>query len=258
MSSAVRFIAALLAPLAPLALAGALLAVPADEARADSGHPGGRYALHCAAGKDGDLAAVVHLLGSAHGIDVNARNGSDSYSCGGGWGGSGWDYTPLHSAAYYGRATIAATLIAAGAYVNAKNHFGETPLHKAAKYGHASVVSLLLSAGANVNAKGEMKNVKGNGGWTPLHVAAIYGHATIAAALIEAGAYVNATTDSGKTPLHWAALKGSAAAAAALIAAGAYVNATTNSGKTPLDLAHEKKEWDVAVVLEKHGARRAE
>ena len=118
----------------------AVLAMPADEARADDGHPGGGYPLHQAAGEDGDLAMVVHLLGNAHRIDVNAKN-DDSGD------------TPLHNAAYYGRVTIVATLIAAGADVKARNMFGAKPLHWAAKYGHASVAPLLLAAGADVNAK---------------------------------------------------------------------------------------------------------
>ena len=145
-----------LALLAPLALVAALLAIPADEARADSGHPG-LFPLHCAAGIDGNLAVVVHLLGSAHGvlsfpIPVNTRDFSGSYSCGGG-SQFGRRHTPLHYAVYYGRATIAATLIGAGANVNATSNAGDTPLHRAAGRGHASIVSLLLAAGANVNAE---------------------------------------------------------------------------------------------------------
>ena len=39
----------------------ALLAVPADDARADSGHPGGSLPPHQAAGADGGLAAGAHV-----------------------------------------------------------------------------------------------------------------------------------------------------------------------------------------------------
>ena len=148
--------------LAPLALAAAaLLAIPADEARADSGHPG-YYPLHCAAGIDGDLAAVIHLLGRAHRIDVNAGD-LVNYSCGGG-GQFGRRHTPLHWAARYGHADIAATLIAAGADLEAKSHFGgglQTPLHWAAEYGHADIAAALIAAGAEVNPKA-------NDGHTPL------------------------------------------------------------------------------------------
>ena len=110
---ALSLFAAGFAGLAALLFA-ALLAMPADEARADDGHPGSNHALHRAAGRDGDLAVVVHLLGSAHGWDVNAR---DSHR-----------RTPLHYAASNNRAAIAAELIAAGADVNAKDFQGYTPL----------------------------------------------------------------------------------------------------------------------------------
>ena len=205
--------------LAPLALAAAaLLAIPADEARADSGHPGGNFPLHCAAGIDGDLAVVVHLLGSGHGIDVNARNPSEThYPCSRFYR-YGQRDTPLHEAAIYGRATIAATLIAAGADVNAKNDHGWTPLQVAAR----SVVSVLLAAGADVNARD-------NVGLTPLHRAAQAGFATIAATLIAAGAEVNAKNDHGWTPLRgtWDDFRnefyfGLAAVASVLIAAGGH------------------------------------
>ena len=153
--------------LAPLALVAALLAIPVDEARADSGHPGGSYPLHCVAGQAGDLSAVVHLLGSAHEINVNARDGGYSYSCGGGFAHSGESRrTPLHWAARYGRATIAATLIAAGANVNAKNNSSYTPLHETwhaqgnrfrplgtfygiEQGGGAAVASVLIAAGGH-------------------------------------------------------------------------------------------------------------
>ena len=203
----------LLALLAPLALAAALLAIPADETRADSGHPGD-FPLHCAAGIDGDLAAVVHLLGSAHRINVNARDISSSfYSCGGGRQYGDRYYTPLHWAAHYGRAAIAATLIAAGAEVNAKENVDRTPLHEAARNVHAAVVATLIAAGAEVNAKDHI-------GWTPLHLAARNGHAAVVATLI---------------------------------AAGAEVNATNNLGGTPLDIARQAKEWDVVALLELSG-----
>ena len=193
-----------------------LLAIPADETRADSGHPGGSYPLHRAAGYNSDLVAVIHLLGGAHGIDVNAKAANGD--------------TPLHSAVRHGRATIAATLIEAGAEVNAKDDDGWTPLHQAAYRGYVPVVSVLLAAGADVN-------VKTNRGDTPLHRAAHNGHAAIVAALIAAGADLGAKDNSGWTPLHRAASHGHAAIAAALIAAGAEVNAKSDLGETPLHRA---------------------
>ena len=216
-----RLASFLLALLAPLALVAALLAIPVDEARADSEHPGGIYSLHCAAGIRGDLAAVVHLLGAHRGmyIRVDAKDGRN-YSCGyrsgSLWHRTGRRRTPLHRAAEYGRAAIAATLIAAGANVNAEDDDDSKPLHMA---GNASVASVLIAAGANVNAKNDA-------GWTPLHSAASRGNASVVSLLLAAGAEVNAKNDAGDTPLRrfhrnfrWSIR---AAVASALIAAGGH------------------------------------
>ena len=184
----------------------ALLAIPADEARADSGHPGGGYPLHRAAGESGDLATVVHLLGNAHGVDVDTTT-TDNVQ------------TPLHHAAIYARAAIAATLIVAGAGVNAKDDYGDTPLHQAAG-GHyttdgdyASVVSVLIAAGADLEVKDN------SGGDTPLHEAASGGRVSVVSLLLAAGAEVNATNSYGNTPLRRGA--GNASVVSLLLAAGA-------------------------------------
>ena len=219
---------------APLAMAALFLATPADEARAHDGHPGGSYPLHQAAGLDGDLAVVIHLLGSAHRADVNAKDGRG--------------YTPLHEAASWRRTTIAATLIAAGAEVNAKDNDGDTPLHGTIfGFSDGSVVSLLLAAGAYVNAKN-------NSGYTPLHLAAIDKNASAVLALIAAGAEVNATNIYGWTPLHYIAGRDHASIVSVLLAAGAEVNATTNHGDTPLHLAAEQGQASVVPALVAAGA----
>ena len=186
------FPAVLLALFAPLALAFALVVVPADEARAHDtdGNPSIGYhssslPLHSAT-SNGDLAAVNHFL-TVHMADVDARIVPG--------------YTPLHWAASGGHATIAAALIAAGAEVNAANNpAGDTPLHRAVRYDHASVVSLLLAAEADVNATNGVGN-------TPLHRAASRCNPAIVRTLIAAGADVNAKANPsryGATPLNGA------------------------------------------------------
>ena len=171
--------------LAALALAGAaLLSIPAGEARADSGH--GRYALHCAAGYFGEVGKVNHLLGSAHGVDVDEQD-SGSYGCGrGSPARAGNSYSPLYWAVKYDRAHIIPVLISAGANVNAKDGNDSTPIHTAIGRNHAVIVAALISARADLN-------VKNKDGHAALHHAANNAngesHASVIATLIEAGAH---------------------------------------------------------------------
>ena len=167
----------------------------------------------------GDLDLAGHFI-TVHMADVNRANASGA--------------TPLHWAAIGGHAAIAATLLAAGASVDAKDEDDETPLHFAARNGRASVVATLLARGADVNAKDEDDN-------TPLHFAANNGSAAVAAALLAAGAEVNAKNDDDETPLRLAVGGGHAVVAAALIAGGAHWGdaacgiglATNPAGATP-------------------------
>ena len=216
---------ALLAPLA-LALAAALLAPPADDARAHDQHSGS-YPLHDAAGAGDDLAAVVHLLAAPHNIDVNAKASGGCCYYGG---------TALHEAAYAGRPVIAATLLAAGADPDATDEDGNAPLHwTVVEEGldNASVASVLISANANVDAKNGL-------GETPLHLAAFWDdYAVVASLLVSAGADPDAQTDKGQTPLHRAVFTDEAHASvvAVLISAGADANLKDDAGDAPLHIA---------------------
>ena len=169
--------------LAALALAGAaLLSIPAGEARADSGH--GLYALHCAAGYFGEVGKVNHLLGSAHGVDVDDQDSGVYYCAQAVHIGNG--YSPLHSAATYNRAHIIPVLISAGADVNAKDRNNSTPINDAIQRRNHAVVAVLISAGADLN-------VKNGDGHAALHHAANYANrksrVSVIATLIEAGAH---------------------------------------------------------------------
>jgi len=69
-----------------------------------------------------------------------------------------------------------------------------TPLHLAAWEGRAAVTEFLLQHGAD-------PNVAEANGDTPLHFAASSGYAEIARSLLKHGAQVNARNKDGKTPL---------------------------------------------------------
>ncbi|MFT5686366.1 MAG: RNA polymerase sigma-70 factor (ECF subfamily), partial [Myxococcota bacterium] len=149
------------------------------------------------AARSGDLDATTTLLAADPGL-VNAPETVDLsdpavFLLVGGASG----HHPLHLAASFGHATVAAELIRQGAAVNATSRGGLTPLHTAAQLGHTAVVSALLAGGADRNATHD-------GGLTALHIAAIRGDATIAAALLDAGADPTVAGRGGRTPAHWA------------------------------------------------------
>ncbi len=148
-----------------------------------------------------DLDRLTALL--AAGIDIEARDNDD-----------GW--TPLYTAAYYGRAEAMRLLLAASADKDARDKWGETLLQKTIFYGHTEAVRLLLVAGAD-------KDARDNNGWTPLHVAANYGKTEALRLLLAAGADKDVRTSDGQTPLHHAARNGHTEALQLLLAAGANV-----------------------------------
>lgn len=103
-------------------------------------------------------------------------------------------FTPLQLAAYFGAPGCAATLIAAGADVDAvaDNPMRIRPLHAAAAGRHTEIALALITAGADVDAAQRH-------GWTPLHTAAHNGDTVLVDALLAAHASVVATNDDGST-----------------------------------------------------------
>ena len=70
----------------------------------------------------------------------------------------------LHRAAALGACEVAATLLAYGADINARDDLGATPLHDATTYGHPDMVEFLLQDGADPYARNKE-------GYTPLALA---------------------------------------------------------------------------------------
>ena len=222
--------------LAVLALAAALFAVPADEARAHTDNSAKLHAktnpLHEAA-QAGDLDSVNHFLAAPHAVAVDAKDDDGE--------------TPLHKAAAAGRLSVVATLIAAGANVTVKSLYGDAPLHFAV-YGGVAVVATLIAEGAAVDMRGE-------NGWTALHHAAYGGYSAVAAALIAAGAAVDLRENNGdETPLYQAAERGHLSVVAALIKAGADVNVRGYFNLAPLHEAAGDGRLTVALTLIAAGA----
>ena len=220
-------LASVVTRLAALFAIVALFAIPADETRAHDDTSATlhaeTYPLHDAA-KAGHLDSVNHFI-TIHMADVNEKTPADYPYYG---------HTPLHFAVRYDHATVAATLIAAGADVNINNSSRNTPLHYAAL---VTIAAMLIAAGADVNAQVIIGRPR-NG--TPLHEAVLDGNVPVMSVLLAAGADVNARGLNGHTPLHDATNNHSrVSVVSALLAAGADVNAKDRKGETPLlDTCH--------------------
>jgi uncharacterized protein len=113
----------------------------------------------------------------------------------------GW--TPLHLACFFGHPTLAETLLAQGAEVNARsnNKMQNTPLHAAAGGRNRDAVRVLLEHGAEVNARQE-------GGWTALHAASQNGDVEMVRLLIARGADVQIRAANQQNALDLALTKG--------------------------------------------------
>ncbi len=90
--------------------------------------------------------------------------------------------TPLRDACYKGYLELTATLLLAGADINARNSDNWTPLHYASSIGHLDIVRLLLEWG------GVELNARDSDGTTPLKYAITIGESEVAALLRAKGA----------------------------------------------------------------------
>ena len=114
--------------------------------------------------------------------------------------------TGLMAAAQGGENEHIASLISAGAEIDARDENGDTALIHAARGGHAEVVALLLDNGAGINAAN-------NKGETALIAAAGEHNREALALLIRRGANLELRTAAGKTALQTAEEHFNAAAA---------------------------------------------
>jgi hypothetical protein len=107
----------------------------------------------------------------------------------------------LTEAAEAGDAVRVASLVASGAFADARLRGGETPLMRASARGYADVARALLDAGADASARRA-------DGFTPLILAAFFGHEEVVRLLLERGADASARTGLGTTAEKWAASRG--------------------------------------------------
>lgn len=198
--------------IAMLVLSGALLGAPEDnESLVD-------------AVKSGDLPAVRKALQERRNPNEAELDGS----------------TALHWGVQENRPDIVQALIAAGANVNAENHFRITPLAVALTSGNAAITEQLLKAGANPKVP-----VPELG--TSLLAAAHIGDPEVIKALLNAGVNVNEPEPTtGQTALMQAAAEGHEMAVKALLAAGA--DTKIRSAKDESALFYAVRKGNIAVV----------
>jgi ankyrin repeat protein len=119
---------------------------------------------------------------------------------------------------------------------------GWTPLHLAAFFGRADAVDVLLAAGADLRAVS--RNREGN---MPLHAAlAGKGVGRISTTLLAHGADVSAPDAGGHTALHHAAFRDDVGLVNTVLSHGADPTARNRDGKTALAIAEEHGHATVA------------
>ena len=107
--------------------------------------------------------------------------------------------TPLHVALRAGEVD-ASSLAALAVHIGVADAHGFSPLYTAAMFGRVASIEHLVCLGANLQASDL-------GGLTPLHIAAEKGRAGACAALLAAGADASARDSIGRTPRDWAVAK---------------------------------------------------
>jgi hypothetical protein len=107
----------------------------------------------------------------------------------------------LAEASEAGDASRVASLLASGAFADARLRGGETPLMRASARGYADVARVLLDAGADASARRA-------DGFTPLILASFFGHEDVVRLLLERGADASARTGLGTTAEKWAESRG--------------------------------------------------
>jgi uncharacterized protein len=141
-------------------------------------------------------------------------------------------------------------LVQKGADVNAAEGDGMTALHWAAEGNHADIVATLVYAGARIDARTRI------GAYTPLLVASRVGAAEVLEILLQAGADVNYRTTTGSmTALHFAAAAGNPRAVQVLLDHGAEIDSREGgSDHTPLMVAAANNRLEVVRLLIDRGA----
>lgn len=199
--------------------------------------------IACVGGSKGDAGAVVKMLLSHAGVDVNQGTTDDVATV-----------HPLYSACSFGRTEVVKMLLARDEIeVNqARTDDGSTPLFIACFKGNTGIVAMLLARDAI-----DVNQARTDTGGTPLWTACYHGHTEIVTMLLARDEIdVNqARTDDGVTPLHIACDHGNTAVVKMLLARnGIEVDKVANDGMTPLHSAVLNGHFALAQLLAVYGA----
>lgn len=148
----------------------------------------------------------------------------------------------LFRASENGCDALAATLLADGASVAARDREADTPLTRAARAGHARLVDLLVKHGADLNER----NLRGS---TALFAAVENNRTAIVEQLLALGAKPDIPGRSALTPLAAAAFNGNVKIVDLLLNKKADPNAVDTTGKTAIVYAAARGFKDVVVRL---------
>ncbi|KAG6547060.1 hypothetical protein Mapa_011310 [Marchantia paleacea] len=140
----------------------------------------------------------------------------------------------LHEAARDGDVGNIRQLLSANTdAINDRDRHSRTPLHMAAWAGRAEVVKVLCEARADVGAAAQDD-------MAAIHFACQKGHTEVVRTLLLAGAYVNARNRKGMTPLHFAVQGSYAELVKLLVKKGANFDSENKAKKKPIDLLRDE------------------
>lgn len=157
-------------------------------------------------------------------------------------------WTPLHSAAYGGNASIAEHLFSHGilSEIDDRDWLGRTPLTLACESGTADIVFTLLQKGADVSAQND-------DGDTPLILASRYGDIEMVKNVLKYEPDVHKARKNGVTALHRAIFnpknEDRKKIVQMLLKSGAESTRITHDGQTPLHQASKLGYLDVVELL---------
>lgn len=126
--------------------------------------------------------------------------------------------------------------------VNTREKERKTPILMQVIKGDLKMVKLLIDRGADVNAE----NYKGE---SALFIPIMFNNLKMVELLIENGADINKTNNEGNTPLFMGIMRYEIVNY--LLERGAITTLTNSNGQTPCMLARERRDYELADILEK-------